>query len=156
MPTTTALCGQAICGQAICGTAPLVEGASLGYVPLDHNMVWTDEPDWTPIRSRTRIACTGKEIVTQAKLNSGRPFTLSRGRYGGLWITRDNLDQLRHQRDTLGWTGTLTLDDLRQFTVRYDHATNNGISIEPVKLVSDPTGADKIRIILHLRETPAS
>lgn len=153
MADTTAILGVAILGQMVLGdsTAP---PAGVGGIALDPHMTWRDEGQWTPVRERVRIGCTGKEIVTTASLYSGRPITLTRGD-AGLWATRDILRQLQALRDTAGWAGLLTLPDGRQFQVRWDHAAGP-IDIDPARLLSEPDNDDIVRLTLRFREIPAS
>jgi len=111
-------------------------------INLSEDLHWSDEYAWTPIAQTRQYSAGGALIVEEATRQAGRPITLS-GHNREVWVTRAELEALR------AWLAAdaqmaLTLHDARQFTVRWDHASNTPIDTPGTVLggLADPVDAD--------------
>lgn len=107
-------------------------------VPLDGDMVWTDEFSWPTIVKATEYSLTGSLIVDAGQRQAGRPITLASQADGG-FLTRATMAALRDLASALPGQYVLALADGRSFNVVF--SPDEPLSAEPIFPVSDP-GAD--------------
>lgn len=107
------------------------------------DMIWSDEFSWRPVVQRTERTLTGKLVVEEAALHKGRPITLS-----DTWITRSTLQQLQILASAPANTHTLTLQG-QAYTVAWRHS-EQALTAEPIKPVTDPDGDDLYSLTLRL------
>lgn len=110
----------------------------LHNLPLDGDMVWTDEFNWPTVVKSTEYSLGGSLIVDSGMRLAGRPITLAGAADGG-WITRATIDALRVLASALPGQYVLTLADSRSFNVIF--APDEPILAQQVVDLSDP-GAD--------------
>ena len=106
-------------------------------------MIWVDEFAWRPVVQRTERTLTGKLIIEEAALQKGRPITLS-----DTWITRSTLEQLQILASSPTNTHTLILQG-QTYTVAWRHS-EQALTAEPIKPVTDPSGDDFYSLTLRL------
>ena len=101
------------------------------------DMIWADEFDWRPVVQRTERTLTGKLMIEEASLHKGRPITLT-----DTWITRSTLEQLQILASAPANTHTLTIQAWRH--------SEQALTAEPIKPVTDPDGDDLYSLTLRL------
>ncbi|QEW05658.1 hypothetical protein [Nitrincola iocasae] len=107
------------------------------------DMIWSDEFTWRPVWQRTERTLTQKLFIETGPIHKGRPVTLT-----DAWVTRATLQQLQTLASTPGTTHTLTLQG-QTYTVAWRH-TEQALTAEPIKPVTDPDDDDFYSLILRL------
>jgi hypothetical protein len=106
---------------------------TLGALKLPDGLRFSDEFSWGPLAQETDYTLTGSLIVEQATRQAGRPITL----IGGIdfaWLTRAEVLAIQALLAT-GATMTLTLHDLRTFTVL--PVGDEALQVSPLPIVKD-------------------
>jgi len=91
---------------------------TLAGIPINAGCRWTDEFDWSPVKSAAEYSITGALLIDQGVRLAGRPLTLEASDEKG-WkdMTRDRVIELRALAAQAGQTFPLVLADGRSFTV---------------------------------------
>ena len=122
----------------------------LGGVNLPPDLLWTDEYEFAPVRVKRDISIAGNQILQVARQQAGRNITLSSGERGA-WLTRAQLDALTALRDDATLTiMTLTLPDLRAFSVVFDLTQSPCFTAAPLRPGKFTDAGDYFKVILKL------
>lgn len=120
---------------------------TLGSITLPADLLWTDEFDWTPIQQNKNYTLTGALVIESGKMLAGRPITLSGGDNHG-WASRATVKALYAALDA-DTTMTLTLNDARTFSVKFDHAATP-IQARQIVDYNNPADSDHYSLTLKL------
>lgn len=122
----------------------------LGAISLPGDLRWSDEFAWSPVSRESEYSLTGALIVQESAKLAGRPITLEARdeAQGYVWLTRSTILALKALADTPGWTGTLTLEDGRSFSVAF---RADGLEAAPVIHRAPADGADPYTLVLRLQ-----
>jgi len=122
---------------------------TLHNIELPGEMVWQNEMEWAPVGQVQTYSVDGTLIIEENGASGGRPITLESIDQGGnprkliAPLTRLQVIQLKALEASFA-TGPwlLTLDDEREFTVRFSHANGPAVTATPVKRYANYIDAD--------------
>ncbi len=63
-------------------------------IELSHDLLWTDEHEWTPVVASVEYSLTGALLVENAKRQAGRPISLAPPDNSMAWHSRAVTDLL--------------------------------------------------------------
>jgi hypothetical protein len=125
---------------------------TIGGIPLDNDMVWSDQYNWVAaVGSSARTIDEGAEVVQSYSIGGGRPMTLQGDANHG-WQTQSTLNALWSLAEQPGVSYTLNYHGA-EYTVRFVHEAPPPIAFVPVTHVTQPdsgfwyTGTIKLKII---------
>ncbi len=119
---------------------------TLDAIVLPDDLDWQDEFDWAPVAQTITPTLSGAIIVEENEIPEGREITLVSD--GGAWATRGLVRQIKEKEAVLNTPMTLTLNDVRVFTViwRRDPV---GVEAKQVMRIADPDDSDFYEITLR-------
>lgn len=100
---------------------------------LHHDLLWTDEHNWSPVVQTAEYSLTGALLLESAARQAGRPISLAPPDDTMAWHTRAITDTLLGWAAEAGQQFQLTLDDGRDFTVVFRHHDGAAIDAKPVR-----------------------
>jgi len=103
---------------------------TLDDIVLPDDLEWTDELTWSPIMQSVEYGATGKPLIQESEMQSGRSITLQ-GAEDMAWITRATLNALILKRNTKGLTMTLTINET-PYNVIFNHS-NGAVDVSPIR-----------------------
>lgn len=103
---------------------------TLDEIELPGQMFWSDEI-WSPVVQSEEYSVTGALILDETEKQAGRPITLG-GRDYTCWVTRETIDALMTKAAIKGQVMTLTLEDEREFDVRFRYDSGKAIEAKPI------------------------
>jgi len=103
---------------------------TLDEIELPGQMFWSDEL-WSPVVQQEEYSTTGALILDESEKQAGRPITLG-GRDYTCWVTRAVVDLLLAKASVKGTVMTLTLEDEREFQVRFRYESGKAIEANPI------------------------
>lgn len=103
---------------------------TLDDIELPGQMFWSDEL-WSPIVQGEEFSVTGSLILDESEKLAGRPMTLG-GRDYTCWVTKETIDLLLAKAAVKGTVMTLTLEDEREFQVRFRYENGKAIEGSPI------------------------
>lgn len=123
---------------------------TLDTLVLEGDLNWTDEFEWSPVERGSIYSLTGSLILSESTKQAGRPITLeAQSEFRGpIWLSRDTIEDLYTKVGIAGLEMTLTLSDLREFTVAF---REDGLIAVPVYHVMPHVGADPYYLTLKLQ-----
>ncbi|CAN5857741.1 hypothetical protein BH11PSE13_BH11PSE13_12150 [soil metagenome] len=122
-------------------------------VPLDPDLFWSDEIDYSPVQMAVDVSLTGALIV-QADGDAtrpGRPITLSPIDEGSAWMIRADLETLDAWAAIPDAKFTLTLRGVAR-TVMFRHQEPPALSAKPVMHYSDVLDSDYYLVTFKFME----
>lgn len=124
-------------------THTLSNGTVTAVLPAD--MLWSDEYESSPLKSRVTLTLDGGVLVEQSVLVKGRPITLSGNEDRG-WLSKAELDHLAVLASAAGVL-TLTLADDRVFSVMFGSEPIKARGLWPLAF---PTSTDWYVVTISL------
>lgn len=118
---------------------------TLDSVNLPVDLTWTDEFDWSPILQSKNYTLTGALVIESGKMLAGRPITLT-GDQNSAWASRATVKSLYALLAT-DPTMTLTLNDARTFSVKFNH-DSGPIQSKPIIDYNNPADSDVYALTL--------
>lgn len=119
-------------------------------VTLPDSLEWIDEYDWSPIGQDKKETLGGGLVIQESAITAGRPITLQSG--DDVWVDKLDIDALYALYSVADKTYTLTLADLRTFTVMFDRSGDNAFVAKPVWRKNVQEDTDKFTLTLRLME----
>ena len=92
---------------------------TLDEIDLPLDLVWVDEFDFTPIEQKQTRTLTGAIVFETAEKQGGRNITIGEGD-APVFVKKTIIDAL-YAKLTANSVMTLTLQDTRSFSVRFQH-----------------------------------
>ncbi len=108
-------------------------------IALPDDLQWIDEFAWTPIQQKIDRALSGKQMIQEGVRIAGRTITLNSAD-DRAWMDRATVKALFATLNQAG-NSTLTLNDGRSFSVRWDHSAG-AIEAKNLFEISDPDDVD--------------
>ena len=102
---------------------------TLDNIELPDDLIWLDEFDWSPVEQLQTYTLTGSIVFESALKHGGRTIMIGEGS-SRVHTTRAVVDAL-YAKLSINAEMTLTLQDSREFTVRFHHE-NKPIDAKPV------------------------
>lgn len=122
---------------------------TLNNIELPGDMRWPNEMDWSPVGQAQTYSIDGTLIIEENGATGGRPITLESIDEGGnprklvAPLTRLQVIQLKAlEVDFASGPWVLILEDLREFTVRFDFSRGAAVTAVPVKHIVPFVDAD--------------
>ncbi|OED50518.1 hypothetical protein ACH42_01030 [Endozoicomonas sp. (ex Bugula neritina AB1)] len=103
----------------------------LDTITLPDDLLWINEFDWNPVEQSTQRSLTGALLVQEQKQSFGRPIELSGGDEAG-WVSRSTVVDLMALSTIANKVMTLTLPDLRTYSVIFDRQSGNPVEAQQV------------------------
>ncbi len=104
---------------------------TLDSITLPDDLLWINEFDWNPVAQNTDRSLTGGLLVQEQSKNYGRSIELSGGEEAA-WVSRTVVMNLLALSQIANKVMTLTLPDLRQYTVIFDRSTGSPIEARQI------------------------
>lgn len=124
---------------------------TLDDVTLPADLQWIDEALWCPVEAVKEYSLAGSLIIDEGTKLAGRPITLAGGE-NFAWSTWETVTTLMAMAAIPGSTMTLTLDDGREFSVRFDHASGPPVIPTAIDDINPPRPEHKYFFTLKLIE----
>ncbi len=121
-------------------------------IELSHDLLWTDEHEWTPVVAAKEYSLTGALLLEYGTRQAGRPISLQPPDNSMAWHTREIADKLRIWASVPGQQFRLTLDDGRVFNVVFRHEEPPALEAEPVRQMATYTADDYWLVKLKFTE----
>lgn len=99
-------------------------------VTLPDDLEWVDEFAWSSVKQDIQPTIGGGMVISESVVSKGRPITLTSGEQ--VWTNKSIVDILVTLINTVDKTYTLTLPDLREFTVAFNRESGSPITATPV------------------------
>ncbi|OED40222.1 hypothetical protein ACH42_17055 [Endozoicomonas sp. (ex Bugula neritina AB1)] len=103
----------------------------LDTITLPDDLLWINEFDWNPVEQSTERTLTGALLVQEQSLKFGRPIELSGGAEAG-WVSRSTVVNLLALSQIANKVMTLTLPDLRTYSVIFDRQSGKPVEAQQV------------------------
>ena len=100
-------------------------------------LLWINEFDWNPVMQSTDRSLTGAMLVQEQGKLYGRPIELSGGSEAG-WVSRSTVVDLLALNKIPNKVMTLTLPDLREYSVIFDRQSGSPIEAQQVLFYAYP------------------
>ncbi|WP_234082437.1 hypothetical protein [Azonexus sp. R2A61] len=110
-------------------------------LPLDGDLYWSDEFDWSPIEQSITYSADGALLIDEFERQTGRPITLRPFDDASAWMPRATLLQLQSWAGIAELTMTLMLRST-SYSVMFRRDEGSPITAEPVVFVSDAVAGD--------------
>ena len=122
-------------------------------LPLDPDLYWADENQYSPVQQTIDPSLTGALIVQVDgdAARPGRPITLEPENEFSAWMIRADIDTLNEWGAIPGATFTLTLRGVAR-TVMFRHQDKPAIDARPVTHFSDVQPEDYYLVTLKFME----
>ncbi|WP_419534730.1 hypothetical protein [Endozoicomonas sp.] len=129
----------------------------LDSITLPDDLLWINEFDWNPVEQSQERTLTGALLVQEQSKQYGRSIELSGGQDAG-WVTRSTVASLLTLSETANNVMTLTLPDLRQFSVIFDRTSGSPVEAQQILPFAFPDDDYQYSLTLRLLtvETPAA
>nr|MDT0253689.1 hypothetical protein [Endozoicomonas sp.] len=129
----------------------------LDTITLPDDLLWINEFEWNPVEQNQERTLTGALLVQEQSKQHGRSIKLSGGDDAG-WVNRSTVVSLLTLSETTHQIMTLTLPDLRQFSVIFDRSSGSPVEAQQILPFAFP--GDNYQYSLTIRlltvETPAT
>ncbi|MGI9276338.1 MAG: hypothetical protein ACR2PT_16035 [Endozoicomonas sp.] len=103
----------------------------LDTITLPDDLLWINEFDWNPVEQNQERSLTGALMVQEQAMSFGRPIELSGGVEAG-WVNRSVVVDLLALSSIANKVMTLTLPDLRQYSVIFDRSNGNPVGANQI------------------------
>jgi hypothetical protein len=122
-------------------------------LPLDPDLFWADENQYSPVEQSVDTGLTGALIVQVDgdDTRPGRPITLQPEDEFSAWMIRDDLDKLNEWGAIPDANFTLTIRGVAR-TVKFRHQDKPAIDAKPVVHYRDVLGNDPYLVTLKFME----
>ena len=121
----------------------------LDTITLPDDLLWVNEFDWNPIEQSTERSLTGALMVQEQSLKFGRPLELSGGLEAG-WVARSTVVDLLALSSIANKVMTLTLPDLREYTVIFDRQSGSPVEAQQILPFAYPGDDYKYSLTIRL------
>ena len=121
----------------------------LDTITLPDDLLWVNEFDWNPIEQSTERSLTGALLVQEQQLQFGRPLELSGGLEAG-WVARSTVVDLLALSTIANKVMTLTLPDLREYTVIFDRQSGSPVEAQQILPFAYPDDDYKYSLTIRL------
>lgn len=121
----------------------------LDIITLPDDLLWINEFDWNPVEQSTERSLTGALLVQEQQQSFGRPIQLTGGDDAG-WVSRSTVVGLLALSAIANKVMTLTLPDLRTYSVIFDRQSGRSIEAHQVIPFAYPDDDFQYSIILRL------
>lgn len=102
-------------------------------VSLSHDLMWTDEFNWSPVVSNVERTLSGALVIDTAQRQNGRPISLSAPREEMAWTVRSTVEKLALWATVPDERFLLMLDNGQTFNVVFRHQDAPVIEASPVR-----------------------
>lgn len=123
----------------------------LDGVTLPGDLVWEDEFAWSIVdrADAPEFTLGGAPIFEESTKTAGRPITLvAKNEFRGpIWLSRSIVNTLLEKAQQINHNMTLTMSDLRTFTVRF---RGTGVEAEPVFHIMPHLDVDRYYLTIKL------
>ena len=122
-------------------------------LPLDPDLYWVDENQYSPVEQSVDVGLTGALIVQVDgdPTRPGRPITLQPEDDFSAWMIRADLDQLNAWAAIADGVFTLTLRGVER-SVMFRHQDKPAVDAKPVVHFSDVLSGDFYLVTLKFME----
>lgn len=122
-------------------------------LPLDEDLFWADEYQYSPVEQSVDVGLTGALIVQVDgdAMRPGRPITLQPEDDFSAWMIRADLDTLNAWAAIPDAVLTLTLRGVAR-SVMFRHQDKPAVDAKPVVHFSDALGTDYYLVTLKFME----
>lgn len=103
----------------------------LDTLTLPDDLLWINEFQWNPVEQSQERTLTGALLVHEQGKQYGRSIELSGGQDAG-WVSRSTVTSLLTLSETAHQIMTLTLPDLRQFSVIFDRSSGSPVEAQQI------------------------
>jgi hypothetical protein len=121
---------------------------TLDSITLPDDLLWINEFGWNPVEQAMDRSLTGGLLIQEQSKSYGRPIELSGGEEAA-WVTRSVVVNLLALSHIANKVMTLTLPDLRQYSVIFDRSS--GSPIEARQILPDAYPGDDHYYSLTIR-----
>ena len=121
----------------------------LDTITLPDDLLWINEFDWNPVMQSTDRSLTGAMLVQEQGKLYGRPIELSGGSEAG-WVSRSTVVDLLALSKIANKVMTLTLPDLREYSVIFDRQSGSPIESQQIMPFAYPDDDHHYRLTIRL------
>ncbi|WP_062262462.1 hypothetical protein [Endozoicomonas arenosclerae] len=122
---------------------------TLDSITLPDDLLWINEFDWNPVEQSTDRSLTGGLLVQEQSKSHGRSIELSGGE-DAAWVSRSVVLDLLALSSIANKVMTLTLPDLRQYSVIFDRSAGSPIEARQILPYAYPGGDHHYSLTLRL------
>ncbi len=121
----------------------------LDTITLPDDLLWVNEFDWNPVHQSQKRSLTGALMIQEQNKQHGRSIELSGGQEAG-WVSRSTVISLLTLSETPNKVMTLTLPDLRQFSVIFDRSSGSPVEAQQILPFAFPDNHYQYSLTLRL------
>lgn len=122
---------------------------TLDSITLPDDLLWTNEFDWNPVEQSLDRSLTGGLLIQEQSKSYGRPIELSGGE-DAAWVSRSVVVNLLALSQTANKIMTLTLPDLRQYSVIFDRSEGSPIEAQQILPYAYPGDDYQYSLVIRL------
>ena len=122
---------------------------TLNDIELPDDLLWINEFDWNPVMQSTDRSLTGAMLVQEQGKLYGRPIEISGGSEAG-WVSRSTVVDLLALSKIPNKVMTLTLPDLREYSVIFDRQSGSPIESQQIMPFAYPGDAYKYSLTIRM------
>ncbi|KEQ18076.1 hypothetical protein [Endozoicomonas numazuensis] len=122
---------------------------TLDSITLPDDLLWINEFDWNPVVQSQDRSLTGGLLIQEQSKSYGRPIELSGGE-DAAWVSRSVVVNLLALSQVANKVMTLTLPDLRQYSVIFDRSAGSPIEARQVLPYAYPGDDYQYSLVIRL------
>ena len=119
----------------------------LDDIELPDDLLWVNEFDWNPVEQSQERSLNGALLVQEQGKQYGRSIVLSGGEEAG-WVSRSVVIDLFALSSIANKVMTLTLADLRQYSVIFDRGSGSPVEARQLLPFAYPDDSGKYLLTL--------
>ncbi|KEQ17129.1 hypothetical protein [Endozoicomonas numazuensis] len=122
---------------------------TLDSITLPDDLLWINEFDWNPVEQSQDRSLTGGLLIQEQSKRFGRPIELNGGEEVA-WVSRSVVVNLLALSQIANKIMTLTLPDLRQYSVIFDRSSGAPIEAQQILPYAYPGDDYQYSLIVRL------